>query len=164
MSRIVFVEEGVTTMAVPAPREVLKQLRAVMSHGSAAQRLQAAAAHLQGLDQRYATCMIWRRVGNELALVADAGQHHEECPLPAGGGISRQAVQRGEQVVVGNNRAAERSLECYLFAGSELAMPIAGPEGRAVGAVHLQSEQLEAFAAADSALLQSVAALIGGWL
>lgn len=148
---------------MPALSDVIARLRA-MAAGGAANRLMAAAAMIQGLDERFAACMIWRRDGGRLHLAAGAGAHHEECPLPQGGGISRRAVDRNEPVSLGNNKAAERSLECYLFAGSELAVPIPGASGTVLGALHVQSERVEAFTPADQALLAALAAVIGEWL
>lgn len=127
--------------------------------------LAAAAELVRGLDPRYATCMIWQGApGDRLVLAADAGEHTEECPLPPHGGISRKVWHLNAPVALGNNKAAERSLECYLFAGSELAVPVPGPDGRACGTLHIQSEQLEAFTAVDRELLAELAAVIAPWL
>lgn len=146
-----------------AGSDVIAQLRAVAAD-SAANRLAAAAALVQGLDERFAACMIWRRNGERVVLEADAGEHNEECPLPQQGGISRTVVDLNEPVALGNTKADDQYLECYLFAGSELAVPIPGSGGTALGALHVQSDRVEAFTAADRTLLTALAAVIGEWL
>ena len=146
------------------PAELVVKLRTIAAGPASADRLTAVASFVQGTDARFSTCMIWKRSTEGLSLVADVGEHHEECPLPAGGGISQLAVGTNQSVLVGNNKAADRTIECYLFAGAELAIPIPAPDGQTWGAIHLQSEQIEAFTSSDRTLLTAVAAIIGEWL
>ncbi len=127
-------------------------------------RLIEAAALILQSDPRLATCMIWRCRGDALLLAANAGEHSEECPLPAGGGIASAAVRANAPVRVGNNKAEERTMECYLFSGSELAVPIPGDDGAVLGALHVQSQRVEAFTPADEAWLTGLAAVIAAWL
>lgn len=144
--------------------ELLVRLQAIAAGHPKADRPSVLAAFVQGIDDRFSTCMIWQRSAEGLSLIADVGEHHEECPLPCCGGISQEVVATNQSVLVGNNKAAERTIECYLFAGSEIAIPIPAQDGQTWGAIHVQSEQIEAFTSADRTMLTAVATVIGEWL
>lgn len=153
-----------TETAFALPEELLVRLRAIAAGHPNADRLTELATFIQAVDARFSTCMIWQRSTSGLTLMADVGEHHEECPLPSRGGISQQAVETNQSVLMGNNKAAERTIECYLFAGSEMAVPIPTLDGQTWGAIHVQSEQIEAFTSADRTLFTAIAAVCGAWL
>lgn len=145
----------------PEAGDDIARLAAAVADKPEGERLAALAAGILASDRRLANCMVWRCADHRMTLVTEVGQHSEECPLPTDGGISREAVGRSAPVLLHNNKAADRTLECYLGAGSELAVPVPGPAGQPMGALHVQSEQVEAFRPADADWLTRLAEVAG---
>jgi L-methionine (R)-S-oxide reductase len=106
--------------------------------------------------------------GDDLVLGPWKGpQATEHVRIPVGQGICGAAAAMGRTEIVDDVNADDRYLACFLSTRSEIVVPISY-EGRVVGEIDIDSDQLAAFTDEDRAFLERVAVLISahslvGW-
>jgi L-methionine (R)-S-oxide reductase len=106
--------------------------------------------------------------GDDLVLGPWKGpQATEHVRIPVGQGICGAAAATGRTEIVDDVNADDRYLACFLSTRSEIVVPISY-EGRVVGEIDIDSDQLAAFTDEDRAFLERVAVLISahslvGW-
>jgi L-methionine (R)-S-oxide reductase len=99
-------------------------------------------------------------IPDEILVVGWDGPAAPTYPrFPSSQGLCGAAVASGEPVVVGDVAADPRYLTTHTTTRSEIVVPVV--EDRAVvGLIDVESEQLDAFGAADKQLLERCAAVI----
>lgn len=104
---------------------------------------------------------IYLREDDELVLSTWAGpQATQHARIPVGQGICGLAARTGETVIVDDVNADPRYLACFPQTHAEIVVPIhRGSE--VIGEIDIDSDQETAFSAADRALLERTAALLG---
>ena len=106
--------------------------------------------------------------GDDLVLGPWKGpQATEHVRIPVGQGICGAAAETGRTETVDDVSVDERYLACFPSTRSEIVVPISY-EGRVVGEIDVDSDELSAFGGDDRAFLERVALLISshclvGW-
>ncbi len=104
---------------------------------------------------------IYLREQDELRLAAwDGPQATQHVRIPVGQGICGLAARTEKTVIVDDVNADPRYLACFPETKSEIVVPIFGRSG-VIGEIDIDSDTRAAFTAADQALLERVAALLG---
>ena len=104
---------------------------------------------------------IYLKRGNDLVLTAwDGPQATQHVRIPIGQGICGLAARTGETVIVDDVTADPRYLACFPETRAEIVVPIFGQSG-VIGEIDIDSDTHAAFTAADQALLERVAQLLG---
>ncbi len=104
---------------------------------------------------------IYLKEGDELRLAAwDGPQATQHVRIPIGQGICGLAARTEETVIVDDVNADPRYLACFPETKSEIVVPIFGRSG-VIGEIDIDSDTRAAFTAADQALLERVAELLG---
>ena len=100
--------------------------------------------------------------GGEIALLAFDGPGPPAHPrFPATQGLSSAAVASRQTVVVGDVSKDPRYLTAFGSTRSEIIVPVlGGAGGTVVGTIDVESEEADAFSAADRAALERCAAAV----
>jgi L-methionine (R)-S-oxide reductase len=118
--------------------------------------------------EHYSWVGIYLVEGEELVLGPWKGpEATEHVRIPIGQGICGAAAASGRTEIVDDVNEDERYLACFPTTKSEVVVPIAY-EGRIVGEIDIDSDQLAAFGPEDRAFLERVSVLISahslvGW-
>ncbi len=100
---------------------------------------------------------IYEVQGSELVLTSWSGPSAtQHVRIPVGQGICGAAVTAKETVVVPDVSQDPRYLQCFLNTRSEVVVPTL-KDGRAVGEIDIDSDQLSAFTETDQGFLAWVA-------
>ncbi len=104
---------------------------------------------------------IYLKHGDDLVLAAwDGPQATQHVRIPVGQGICGLAARTGETVIVADVTADSRYLACFPETRAEIVVPIFSKSG-VIGEIDIDSDTRAAFTAADRALLEKVAQLLG---
>lgn len=122
--------------------------------------VQRAVDYLHEHVPRYSWVGVYLVDGDDLVLGPWRGPHAtEHVRIPVGQGICGAAAASGETEIVDDVNADPRYLACFPSTRSEIVVPIHFA-GSVVGEIDIDSDQPNAFDAADQAFLERVAALI----
>ena len=105
---------------------------------------------------------IYRVTGSEIAAIAWTGTHAPAyLRFPADRGLSGAAVRSRATVVVKDVTQDPRYLTAFDSTRAEMIVPVLDPgSGRAVGAIDVESEHINAFTDEDRTLLEKCARLL----
>ena len=120
--------------------------------------------HLRESFSQYSWVGVYLLEGETLRLAAWKGlQATEHVAIPVGQGIRGLAARTKETVLVPDVSKDPRYLACFPNTRSEIVVPILS-DGRVYGEIDIDSDALDAFAPADRAFLEIVAADLGRYL
>jgi GAF domain-containing protein len=97
--------------------------------------------------------------GKELVLGPFVGKPSPHTRIKFDSGICGAAVREGETIVVDDVNSDSRYLACSLETKSEMVVPI-WKEGKIVGEIDIDSDELAAFDVRDRELLETVSGLL----
>jgi L-methionine (R)-S-oxide reductase len=95
--------------------------------------------------------------GKDLVLDAWSGPsptEHERIPI--GKGVCGYAAKSGKTEIVSDVSKDSRYLQCFLSTKSEMVVPMT-VQGKVVGEIDIDSDQLDAFSSIDGEFLEAVA-------
>ena len=138
-------------------RELLGKLDSVITSANGRAALEAAVKALNSSVPTYSWVGIYLVQGNELVLDAWAGPAAtQHTRIPIGKGVCGFAAKAGRTEIVSDVGKDSRYLECFTSTRAEMVVPILR-EGRVVGEIDIDSDQLDAFSSLDRELLEAVA-------
>lgn len=95
--------------------------------------------------------------GNDLVLDSWSGPAAtEHTRIPVGKGVCGFAAKAGKTEIVSDVSKDPRYLQCFLSTKSEIVVPISS-NGKVVGEIDIDSDQLDAFSSVDREFLEAVA-------
>ncbi len=95
--------------------------------------------------------------GDDLVLDAWSGPSTtEHTRIPIGKGVCGFAAKAGKTEIVSDVGKDPRYLQCFLSTKAEIVVPILR-DGRVVGEIDVDSDQLDAFSSVDKEFLEAVA-------
>ena len=97
--------------------------------------------------------------GNELILGPFVGKPSPHTRIKFDSGICGAAVREGETIVVDDVNSDPRYLACSLETKSEIVVPI-WKEGKIVGEIDIDSDELDAFDGKDKTFLEKLSQLL----
>ncbi|QQG49544.1 MAG: GAF domain-containing protein [archaeon] len=110
----------------------------------------------------YSWVGIYMVQGNDLVLDAWAGPAAtEHTRIPIGKGVCGFAAKAGRTEIVSDVSKDPRYLQCFLSTKAEIVVPIFR-DGRVVGEIDIDSDQLGAFSSLDREFLEAVAKKASG--
>ena len=99
--------------------------------------------------------------GNDLVLDAWSGPSAtEHTRIPIGKGVCGFAAKAGRTEIVSDVAKDPRYLQCFLSTKAEIVVPILN-QGKVVGEIDIDSDQLDAFSSVDKEFLEAVARKAG---
>jgi GAF domain-containing protein len=145
---------------MPSHDDVLGDItRRIDSEPDQDRAMAAAVAALKRRMPDYSWVGIYLLDGNELVLGPFEGKPSPHTRIPLGRGICGAAASEKATIIVDDVNADPRYLACSIETKSEIVVPImAGSD--VLGEIDIDSDRPAAFAAADKALLEAVAALL----
>lgn len=151
-------------MKLTAPRLGREHAREVLSKvDSTLNSLQGRAVRdslvklLNTLVPTYSWVGIYLVQGNELTLDAWSGPAPTvHTRIPIGKGVCGFAAKAGRTEIVSDVGKDPRYLECFVSTRAEIVVPIFN-EGKVVGEIDIDSDQLDAFSSLDREFLEAVA-------
>ena len=138
-------------------KEVLVGLDSVLgaSRGKAAR--EAIVKFLIASVPTYSWTGIYAVDGNDLVLEAWAGPSPtEHTRIPLGKGVCGFAAKAGKTEIVSDVGKDPRYLQCFLSTKAEIVVPVLS-QGKVVGEIDIDSDQLDAFSSVDKEFLEAVA-------
>lgn len=139
---------------------VLDELRAAIGDESDSHRaMQRTVEILKGRMPDYSWVGIYLLEGDELVLGPYLGKPSPHTRIPLNRGICGAAASQQQTIVVDDVNADPRYLACSIETRSEIVVPIMR-DGRVLGEIDIDSDQLAAFGPGDRALVESAAALV----
>ena len=141
---------------------LLTEVARVLANEAAPERRAAGVAGAIRRAGGYRWVGLYRVTGEEIALLAFDGPGPPAHPrFPATQGLSGAAVASGQTVVVGDVRGDPRYLTAFGSTRSEIIVPVLDSAGRrVVGTIDVESEEQDAFTAADRAALERCAVAV----
>jgi L-methionine (R)-S-oxide reductase len=144
----------VARAATPA----LLQIDAVLSRLQGRQALTEVCRFLRESFRHYRWVGVYRVEGSTLVLDAwDGPAATEHTRIPIEHGVCGQAARENRTVVVDDVRTASDYLACFVETRAEIVVPIRS-DGRAIGEIDIDGNEVGAFDRTDSAFLEAVAA------
>ena len=105
----------------------------------------------------YSWVGIYMIEGADLVLDAWSGPAAtEHTRIPVGKGVCGFAAKAGKTEIVSDVSKDPRYLQCFLSTKSEIVVPIA-IQGKVVGEIDIDGDQLDAFSSVDKEFLEAVA-------
>ena len=109
----------------------------------------------------YTWVVIYAVEGNDLVLDAWSGPSAtEHTRIPIGKGVCGFAAKAGRTEIVSDVAKDPRYLQCFLSTKAEIVVPILN-QGKVVGEIDIDSDQLDAFSSVDKEFLEAVARKAG---
>ncbi len=140
-------------------RNVLEGLRGAPP-GSLDAFLEAVAASLKdGFPGYTGVYLYWMDGPTALVLRASRGRPTDHTRIPVERGICGRAAREKRTVIVDDVNADPSYLACSLETRSEIVVPIM-KDGRVLGEIDIDGDELAAYGPADRRFLEEVAALI----
>lgn len=139
---------------------VLDELRAAI--GGRADHIHAMQRTVEILKARmphYSWVGIYLLEGDELVLGPYLGKPSPHTRIPLNRGICGAAASQQQTIIVDDVNADPRYLACSIETRSEIVVPIMR-EGRVLGEIDIDSDELAAFGPDDRTLVESAAALV----
>ena len=138
-------------------REILGRMDSVISSAQGRGARDAVVKALNGTIPAYSWVGIYLVQGADLVLDAWAGPAAtEHTRIPIGKGVCGFAAKAGRTEIVSDVGKDPRYLECFTSTRAEMVVPILN-EGRVIGEIDIDSDQLDAFSSLDRELLEAVA-------
>ena len=110
----------------------------------------------------YSWIGIYMADGSDLVLDAWAGPAEtEHTRIPMGKGVCGFAAKAGRTEIVSDVSRDPRYLQCFLSTRAEIVVPVFD-EGKVVGEIDIDSDQLDAFSSIDREFLEAVARKMSG--
>jgi GAF domain-containing protein len=145
-------------------QEILDSIQEFISSPMTSAELMGAVVSLLYRERpHYNWVGIYLLQGHELVLGPFVGKPTVHTRIPLHQGICGAAASTGETVIVDDVNADPRYLACSLETRSEIVVPIQ-LQGRVLGEIDIDSDQLAAFTSQDRDLLQAVATLLASKL
>lgn len=148
-----------TTDARANRERTLRDLRAELESASGANEAYARVCSI--LEERfdhYAWVGIYLVEGGDLVLAAWSGpEATEHVRIPVGAGICGLAAATGETEVVPDVSERPEFIACFPSTRSEIVVPIRASDGRVIGEIDIDSDDLDAFGDDDRAFLEMLA-------
>lgn len=137
---------------------MIKQLRTLASSSDdRIARARDAAEHIRSA-RGYHWVGLYDVTPSHITAIAWTGPTAPAYPtFPRSQGINGAAAASGTPVIVQNVRDDPRYLTTFGSTRAEAIFPIRGPDGAIVGTIDVESEQIDAFTAADERFLQECA-------
>jgi len=141
-----------------AATPALLQIDAVLSRLQGRQALAEVCRFLHESFPHYRWVGVYRVEGTTLVLDGwDGPAATEHTRIPVDRGVCGQAARENRTVVVDDVRAAPEYLACFVETRAEIVVPIR-EEGRAIGEIDIDGNEVSAFDRSDASFLESVAA------
>jgi GAF domain-containing protein len=135
-------------------------VRAVESAPSVDEALRVAVANLAVASPRYHWVGIYLLRDDVLLLHNQVGPPTPHVKIALSQGLCGAAAREGRTIVVDDVRDDPRYLACSLATRSEIVVPIVAADGRVVGEIDVDSDELAAFGPEDRIVLETVAAAL----
>jgi L-methionine (R)-S-oxide reductase len=136
----------------------LLQVDAILAHLQGRSALAEVCRFLRESFRHYRWVGVYRVDGDELVLDAwDGPAATEHIRIPLARGVCGQAARENRTVVVADVREAPEYLACFLETRAEVVVPIRD-NGRAIGEIDIDGNEVGAFDRSDAVFLESVAA------
>ena len=114
-------------------------------------------------ERGYRWAGIYEVTPSEIGMIACTGSKPPSFPrFPVSGGLCGAAVATRAIVTVGDVRKDPRWLETFGSTRSEIIVPVLEKNGRVMGLIDVESEELNAFGKADEEFLRDCATEIAG--
>lgn len=144
-------------LAREAAKEVLVSLDSKVSQSRGRDAREAVAKVLNSAVPSYSWVGIYVVEGDDLVLDAWSGPSAtEHTRIPIGKGVCGFAAKAGRAEIVSDVSKDPRYLQCFLSTKSEIVVPFS-VDGKVLGEIDVDSEQLDAFSSVDREFLEAVA-------
>jgi L-methionine (R)-S-oxide reductase len=141
-------------------QEILAAVRDLVSSSSSLKSSLAATVELLHQQRpHYHWVGIYLLEGETLILGPYVGKPTSHTRIPLNQGICGAAASTGQTLIVEDVNADSRYLACSLETRSEIVVPIRH-QGRVLGEIDIDSDQLAAFTREDQQLLEAIASLL----
>jgi len=149
-----------TRLSREQAKEVLAKLEATISSRGNREVRDAVVKELNSSVQTYSWVGIYLVEGQELHLDAWSGPiATEHVSIPIGRGICGFAAKSGRTEIVSDVSKDSRYLQCFPSTRAEIVVPILA-QGKVIGEIDVDSEQMGAFSSIDREFLEAVATRI----
>lgn len=143
-------------------KSVLSTLESTLKAARGKEAREAIVKELNRNVPSYSWVGIYMVQGNDLVLDAWAGPAAtEHTRIPIGKGVCGFAAKAGRTEIVSDVSKDPRYLQCFLSTKAEIVVPIFR-DGRVVGEIDIDSDQLGAFSSLDREFLEAVAKKASG--
>ncbi len=138
-------------------KEILVGLDSALGNSNGRAARDAVAKFLNASVSTYSWVGIYAVEGNDLVLESWAGPSPtEHTRIPIGKGVCGFAAKAGRTEIVSDVGKDPRYLQCFLSTKAEIVVPILH-DGRVVGEIDIDSDQLDAFSSVDKEFLEAMA-------
>ena len=146
--------------------KLLQDLAAYLLAAPKTPRTVKQAAEMVRKELHYRWIGIYKIVRDDFVIVAGTGQHPPTyARFPVTQGLCGAAAETGETLIVGDVHKDPRWLPAFWTTQSEMVVPIKSEkDGRVLGMIDAESDQLNAFGDDDRDFLEHVAVLMAGKL
>jgi GAF domain-containing protein len=121
--------------------------------------------YLRSNFRAYSWVGVYLLEGDTLVLNAWSGKKAtEHTKIPIGMGLCGLAARTKQTVVVGDVSKDPRYLSCFPETKSEIVVPIIDSNGKVLGEIDIDSEELNAFDQSDKRFLEKVAEKLASFL
>jgi len=121
-------------------------------------------ASLEERFDHFAWVGIYLVEGDDLVLAAWSGpEATEHVRIPVGAGICGLAAATGETEVVPDVSERPEFIACFPSTRSEIVVPIRASDGRVIGEIDIDSDDLDAFDDEDRVFLEALADVLGAF-
>ena len=142
-------------------KEVLVRLDSTISSARGKAARESMVKLLNSAVPAYTWVGIYAVEGADLVLDAWSGPAAtEHTRIPIGKGVCGFAAKAGRTEIVSDVSKDPRYLQCFLSTKSEIVVPISA-QGKVVGEIDIDSDQLDAFSSLDREFLEAVAKKAG---
>lgn len=141
-------------------RELLAQVDSAAEGQSGFRAREAVVKLLNSSIPTYTWVGVYLVSGTDLVLDAWSGPAAtEHIRIPIGKGVCGFAAKTGRTEIVSDVTKDSRYLQCFLSTRAEIVVPIL-KDGRVMGEIDVDGDQLDAFSSLDKEFLEVVAAKI----
>ena len=150
-------KQGSTRLTREHAREVLSRIDAAVGASTGKASREAIVKTLNSAVPSYSWVGIYGVEGSDLVLEAWSGPAAtEHTRIPIGKGVCGFAAKAGRTEIVSDVSKDPRYLQCFLSTKSEIVVPII-QQGKVVGEIDIDGDQLDAFSTLDREFLEAVA-------
>lgn len=142
-------------------KEVLVRLDSTINSARGRAARESMVKLLNSAVPTYTWVGIYAVEGADLVLDAWSGPAAtEHTRIPIGKGVCGFAAKAGRTEIVSDVSKDPRYLQCFLSTKSEIVVPISA-QGKVVGEIDIDSDQLDGFSSVDREFLEAVARKAG---
>jgi GAF domain-containing protein len=146
-----------TRLSREQAKEFLVRMDAALGTSKGKEAREALVKLLNSTVPTYSWVGIYIVEGSDLVLDAWAGPAAtEHVRIPIGKGVCGFAAKAGRTEIVSDVSKDPRYLQCFLTTKAEIVVPISN-QGKVVGEIDIDSDQLDAFSSVDREFLEAVA-------